>query len=443
MSKPTHIAILGGGPAGLSVGYYAHQNQLPFTLYEAGQRIGGNCVTFRHGDFLFDSGAHRFHDKDPEVTNEVKSLLGPDLQRNDTPSQIYHDGKFIDFPLSPVNLLKNLGPITFSKAAFELLQARMSSQQANGSFESFALRTYGRTIAERFLLNYSGKLWGASAEQLSPHIAGARMKGLGLKTFLTEAIFGRKAKIEHLDGSFYYPRLGIGMIAEKLGEICGAENIRKNSRITRILHDKNRIASIEVSGSHRMETDQVVSTLPLSLFIRMMDPAVDQQILELAQSLRFRNVILVGLFLNRDFVSENATLYFPEREFIFTRICEPKRRSESMAPPGKTSLIAEVPCQNEDEVWKLSDAALVQHVSRKLCDICGIKQAEILDQCVIRLGHAYPILEQGFEEKVQKIFTFLQNFDNLKLAGRNGKFTYTHIHDMMRFGKEVIAEYMR
>ena len=33
-----------------------------------GEVVGGNCRTFTCGDFKFDSGAHRFHDKDPDIT---------------------------------------------------------------------------------------------------------------------------------------------------------------------------------------------------------------------------------------------------------------------------------------------------------------------------------------------------------------------------------------
>jgi len=38
-------------------------------------RLGGNAVTIDIETF-FDSGAHRFHDKDPEITQEIKTLLG-------------------------------------------------------------------------------------------------------------------------------------------------------------------------------------------------------------------------------------------------------------------------------------------------------------------------------------------------------------------------------
>jgi protoporphyrinogen oxidase len=438
---PSHISVLGGGPAGLSIAYYAHKNGFPFSLYEASKRIGGNCVTFRHGDFLFDSGAHRFHDKDPEITGEVKLLLGDDLRVNNTPSQIYRRGKFIDFPLSPLNLLKNLGIFTCVKAGFELTKSRLKKLELDPSFESFAHRTYGKTIAGLFLLNYSEKLWGASAKQLSSYIAGTRMKGLDLRTFITEAIRGRYAKVQHLDGRFYYPRLGIGMIAEKLAQVCGQENIRLSSRITRISHDGSTIREIQINQEKTIPVDQLVSTLPLNLFLQMMDPLPPAELIQLSKSLRFRNLMLVGFFLNSERVSENASMYFPDPEFPFTRVYEPKRRSMDMSPPGSTSIIAEIPCYFSDSVWKMSDEQLKENVFEKLSLALKIRKDQLLDSVVIRIGNAYPILEKGFEEKVEAIFEYLQNFRNLKVAGRNGKFTYTSIHNMMRFGKEVVDEY--
>jgi protoporphyrinogen oxidase len=73
------IIILGGGPAGLAVGYYAKKKGLPFTIYEAQARTGGNCITHKNGDFGVDSGAHRFHDMDAQVTRDIKNLVGENL----------------------------------------------------------------------------------------------------------------------------------------------------------------------------------------------------------------------------------------------------------------------------------------------------------------------------------------------------------------------------
>ena len=443
MGKPAHISILGGGPAGLAVGYYVKRNGIPFTIYEASDRIGGNCITLKHGDFLFDSGAHRFHDKNPEVTKEVKKLLGDDLKKISVPSQIYCNGQFIEFPLLPLNLIKNLGVYKFARAVIEVLSSKLRNVELNKSFESFALRTYGKTIADLFLLNYSEKLWGASCDRLSPIIAGRRMKGLNLRTFLIEAIFGRKGKAEHLEGSsFYYPKRGIGTIAEKLGEFCGEENILRNSKITRILHNHSRIQAVEVNGQERidLDTDEVISTLPINLFLQMMEPMPPAEILLIAKSIRFRNVILVAIFLNRELVTEAATVYFPDQKFPFIRVYEPKNRSIYMSPQGKTSLITEITCQQEDRFWNLEDDKLIQIIRSRLVQMGWIKEDEIIDALVSRINYGYPILEIGFEEKVQKINTFLRSFSNLNLAGRNGKFMYAWIHDIMKFGKEIVED---
>lgn len=443
MSKPKHITILGGGPAGLAVGYYAKRNELPFTIYEASNRIGGNCITLKHGDFLFDSGAHRFHDKDAEVTKEFKKLLGEDLKKINMPSQIYYKGKFIDFPLSPLNLMKNLGLYTLAKITVESIHSRLMSGKPGRSFESFALHTYGKTIANRFLLNYSEKLWGAPCSKLSQNIAGVRMKKLNLKTFLTEAIFGKKVKTEHLEGSsFYYPRMGFGAITEKLGEFCGEKNILKNSEITKILHNHTRIQAIEINGQKRIETGEVVSALPLNLFLQMMEPIPPEEILLLAKSVRYRDVILVAFFLNRKSVTEAATVYFPDHDFPFTRIYEPKNRSICMSPPDKTSLVAEIPIQQEDRFPRLENDKLIQVMRSQLIQIGGIKEEEIIDAVVSRINYGYPILEIGAEEKIQTINIFLKGFCNLNLSGRSGKFMYSWIHDMMKFGKEIIEKYI-
>lgn len=440
MSCP-HITILGGGPAGLAVGYYARKYRIPFTLYEATDRIGGNSVTFRRGDFLFDSGAHRFHDRIPDVTNEIRSLLGSDLEKIDAPSSIYFKEKFIDFPLSPLNLLKNLGPSAFFQAGFELLAAQLSPKGKNDSFERFAVRTYGKSVAEWFLLGYSEKLWGLSSADLSPKIAGNRLKGLDLRTFVAEALLGRKAKTAHLDGSFYYPSRGIGTISDKLGEFCGEENIRKTSRVTRVFHDNKRIRAIEVNGNEKIPTDFVVSPLPVDFLIGMLEPPPDTETAGLVKDLRYRSLVLAAFFLDKDRVSENVSMYFPDPDIEFTRIYEPKNRSSGMSPRGKTSLVVEIPCRREDAVWKRPDEELLARVSRKLVRAGLIKRDEIMDSVVKRIPYAYPVLGGGFEEKLRHIHKFLAGFSNLGLSGRNGMFVYGHIHDMMAMGKGIIERY--
>jgi len=434
------LTVLGGGPAGLAVAYYARRAGLDCTLFEAGPRVGGNCVTFRHGEFLFDSGAHRFHDKDAEITADVIELLGDELMRIEVPSYIHSHGRMVDFPLSPLNLLTRIKPADFSRAVVQVLSSRLSRQPAPRNFEEFALTTYGRLLADRFLLNYSEKLWGLPCARLSPDVAGARLKGLDLRTFVTEAFGGVLAKDRHVDGRFYYPRLGYGQIADALGAACGPDTIQLDSRVTRVRHDGRRITSIEVNGAQTLPAGDVVSTLPLDLFVRILDPQPPASILELSRTTRYRNVLLAAFFLDKASVSDAGTVYFPDDGFPFTRVYEPRNRSSRMAPPGKSSLVAEIPCDGSDALWRADDREVVDMVQGPLEGIGWLRADEIQGTAVRRLAFAYPVLETGYEAKVEALHRHLAPLENLRFSGRSGMFRYSWLHEMLRFGKDIVAE---
>lgn len=112
-----------------------------------------------------------------------------------------------------------------------------------------------------------------------------------------------------------------------------------------------------------------------------------------------------------------------------------------MAPEGKTSLVAEIACQPEDAIWTMDEAELTNLVTLELIKIGWIKKEDIIQTGVHLVPDAYPILEIGCEEKVRKILAYLKQFRNLQLSGRNGRFVYSWMHDMMKFGKEIVNNY--
>jgi protoporphyrinogen oxidase len=444
VQESVRFDVLGAGPAGLAVGYYARRAGVACTLWEAADRVGGNAVTFQHGDFLFDSGAHRFHDKDAEITRDVQELLGSRLTRVAAPSRIFSEGRWFDFPLSPLNLMSNLGPLGLASAAGSFAKARVAGKAEAGSdaesFADFAIRRYGRVLAERFLLKYSAKLWGVPCERLAPEIAGARLKGLDLRTFLKEALLGSRAKTEHLDGAFFYPQGGYGVIAEALARECGEANIQLRRRVTRVCWEGERIVGIGIDGEPPRAVDQVVSSLPTGLLVHLLDPAPPQEVLECAKRLRHRSVVLVAVMLDRQRVTDAATVYVPDVATPFTRVYEPCNRWSGMSPPGKTSLVAEIPCQRDDARWSASDRELIAEVSKRYVDFGWVRSSEIRDGVVKRLRDAYPVLEVGFREALDPVLSWLAKLQNLSLSGRGGLFAYSHVHNQLRVGKDIVRQ---
>lgn len=454
--ESTNLHILGGGPAGLTTGYYAKKYGLPnFTIFEAGEHAGGNCRTIKikavdcrysflqREDFRFDTGAHRFHDKDPQVTAEVKSLLGDALLQVAAPSEIFFEGEFYRFPLLLSDLVQKLETKTLLRIASEKLYNRHRKQADN--FAEFAINQYGQTLAERFLLNYSEKLWGEPTHKLSTAISGNRLKGLDLWSFLRSTVLGAPQNPTHLDGSFFYPKYGIGMISDKLCEFIGDEHIKLNHRINRLIHKDGRIESIIVDNGAEQEyievpVSTVINTLPLTLSIRMLEPPPPPELRAVAETIKYRHLLLCVFCLNRDAFSPNASIYFPSEEFPFTRLYEPKNRSRYMAPKGQTVIVLELPCYNEDAVWNMPAATLQTEVWSALQRVKPIPQEEIIHTQIYKLPFAYPVLEVGFEENVARLVAYFETFENLYLTGRSSLFRYLHLHDLFKAGKEVIEQ---
>lgn len=399
--------------------------------------MGGNSITFQHDGFRFDSGAHRFHDRDPEMTGEVKRLLGNALRRIDLPSRIYQNGKWIHFPFKPLNLVVNLGPFSFLKSSLEILWNRFHKSMINADFRSVASYRFGETLSSRFLLNYSQKLWGLPCDRLSSSIAGNRLGGMKLKTFLKEMLLGNKLA-KHLEGVFYYPELGIGQLMKKLEDACGSEACHGRQEVTRIFHSENRIDAIEINGKNKIETDRVVSTLSLDRLLGMMDPSLPKEIRDTGSRLHYRNLILVAFFIDKPVVTKAATVYFPDPEVPFTRVYEPRNRSPYMAPKNKTSLVAEIPCSPGDTVWESDKEDVIRIVKDPLMKIGLFEEESLIGAKIVRLEYTYPVLELGHRRLVERIHSYLARFENLILAGRNGRFVYSWIHDMLRSGREIV-----
>src|SRR5690606_12625384 len=124
--------------------------------------------------------------------------------------------------------------------------ARPRPSGAPGDFRALAVSRYGETLSELFLLGYTRKLWGLGPRDLSPAVAGGRLKGLGVGSLLADRILGRRAR--HLDGACLCPREGIGALTRALEARIRAriprEGIATESRVVRLRHDGARILSL-------------------------------------------------------------------------------------------------------------------------------------------------------------------------------------------------------
>lgn len=434
MQANKKVHILGGGPAGLAAAYYLHRAGQRVELYEAGDECGGNAKTYEKNGFLYDSGAHRFHDKISDITQDIKNLLGDDLQLVSAPSQIYYNGRFLQFPLKPGNLLKGLGFTDFSKASFGVVKHKLFKTKPTGNFRDMVISTYGKNLSEKFLIPYSEKLWGLPSDQLSPDISGGRLKGLNLGAFFLDAIFKKQSK--HLDGTFYYPKHGIGQISDHIVKQLG-DQVHLNSKVTQIVLNKDGITELEINGNKVVSVDRVLSSLPLNLMIKLIHPVVSNDLLTCTEKLSYQNVLLVALVIDKPRVTNNATIYFPDRKFEFTRVVEPKNRSAMMSPSDKTMLVVEIPYPERRELTECMGKEIVDRVIEQLSSTGLISQKDVLSSEMRNLSKAYPVLSTDYQQPVLEMLSYLNEIKNLHTLGRNGLFAYSHIHDLFAQAKDI------
>lgn len=433
------LTILGGGPAGLATAFYAHRADVPFRLYEKSERLGGLCRTLKHGEHSYDCGAHRFHDRDADITADIRAMLGDELVAVSSPSKIYDRGRFIDFPPTPLNVLfSGFNLWETGRIGLELIRSRRRSAPAV-SFEDFAVSQFGETLARRLLLNYSEKLWGLPSNQLSPDVATRRLQGMTLTSLFFEVLFPKK-KTTHIDGSFLYPREGYGHIVETLEAELPRDSVRTGHDIVRLECDRNRIRRIHFADHRHVDPgSRIVSTLPLTLTIKFLGDEVPDGVREAAAGLRFRHIRLFFLRLAQPSVSANASIYIPDPKMCVTRMYEPKNRSAKMAPAHETALVVEVPCFSDDPIYTATTEDLAARVMAELDSIGIVSASKVLEWRHHFLPNAYPVYSLNYADQVARTIEGLASIANLDLIGRGGQFFYSHLHDQLRFGKDYVA----
>jgi len=442
------IAVLGGGLTGLSAGYVFSKAGRRTIIFEADSVVGGLSRTIVKGDFRFDLGGHRFFTKNKKIESFINELMPDELLIMPRKSKIVLRGKFFDYPLRPLNSIFGLGARTtlriITDYGVERLK-RVFKSPPDVSLEDWVVGNFGRTMFNIYFKQYSEKVWGIDCKRISQDWVSKRISGLSLGKAIKNSLFrfsGRE--LPTLADRFLYPRLGIGRIAERLKEeIETKDRVLTDSSAIGVYHNGSEIESIEIRNCNEtyiLKCRGLVSTIPITNLLKALRPSPPKEIISLADSLGYRDLLVVALMIDRPRVTDQTWIYIPESTIPFGRIHEPTNWSPYMAPKGKTLLVIEYFCFKGDSVWNSSDRDIVNLTSGHLEGLGFIRRGEITDSAVIRVPKAYPLFEIGYEEKVKKIMQYLSRFRNLRVAGRGGMFRYYNMDHAIESGFEAAKE---
>lgn len=446
LNKPT--AVLGAGLTGLTAAYVLHKNGIQAQVFEAEKFIGGASRTVVHDGFRFDLGPHRLYTRNHDVLDLVGELLGDEMLTVPRLSHIYLQGKFVTYPLRFLDALFAPGPVTSLAAAasygVECVRRTFRSSPEN-SFEEWVISRFGRILYDIYFRPYSEKVWGVSCNRLKADFAAQRIKGLSFREVIKNMLWCSGNAPVTLASQFLYPRFGYGQIPERLAEALPTGSVNLQCPVTRLEHDSRRVIALTYMNGgelRRCELAHVISTIPINNLVRILSPTPSAEVLDSAASLKYRDQVFVFLTLDREQVMSDHWIYFPSDDVFFGRIHEPKNFSPLMSPPGTTSLVVEIFCNESEPIWTEPAELLINRVSRRIAELGLIEEEQVIGGYVVHLRKAYPIYVDDYEQRLATILDFLRPMKNLQVVGRNGLFKYISGGDCIEIGIKAVENIM-
>ncbi|MBK9550160.1 MAG: NAD(P)-binding protein [Gemmatimonadetes bacterium] len=163
------MVILGAGPAGVGAAYRLRQDaRAEVTVLEQHDVPGGNAGSFEFGGMRVDFGSHRLHPAcDPEILSDIRGFLGDDLRDRPRHGRIGLRGRWIHFPLKPIDLLVRLDPGFALGTLRDMVSKPFRAAPSGDSFGDVLMANLGPTICESFYFPYARKIWGREPTELS------------------------------------------------------------------------------------------------------------------------------------------------------------------------------------------------------------------------------------------------------------------------------------
>lgn len=449
MTTKHSILCIGAGPAGLTAGYLLSKAGYPVVVCEKDPvYVGGISRTENHGGYRFDIGGHRFFSKSKEVNELWNEMLGEAFISRPRKSRIFYGRKFYPYPLNARETLKNLGIMESTRCVLSYFYYQVFPIKNPKSFEEWVTNKFGDRLYRIFFKTYTEKVWGMACSEISADWAAQRIKGLSLWRAVMDALFKKKPKpggevVKTLINEFHYPRLGPGMMWEaavrhiqNAGNTvlmdAGAVAIRRNENLS----GPRWITTVQKSDGTTQEiaADYIVNSMPLSQLVRAIQPALPANVIQAANSLRYRDYLLVGLKLIDREKFDDQWIYIHEPGLKVGRIQNFKSWSPAMVPAdGTTCYGLEYFCFEGDGLWDASDDALIALATDELTSLGLASREDVKGGVVIRQRKAYPVYDDEYKTHVEVIRAGLaEHCPGICTVGRNGMHKYNNQdHAMM------------
>jgi len=338
-SSNPRIVIIGAGPTGLAAGYRLQElGYEDWVILEANDYVGGLATSFTDDKgFTFDIGGHVMFSHYPYYDQLVDRLMGDDYTELQREAWVWMEQRFVPYPFQ--NNLRDLEPSTVYECVVGLLEAQKNAPTSPpANFHEWVLATFGRGIADHFMLPYNFKVWATPPELMNHIWIGERVSVVDIVGVLRNVLLREDQKSWGPNNTFKYPlRGGTGHLYEQLQKYVN-QNLRLNTRVASVDPVGKEVVTTE---GERFEYDMLLSTMPLNHLIGRME-SVPDAVASAVTGLHWSGSHIVGVGVNRAADTTKNWIYFPEPDVPFYRVTYLSNYSPYITPePDQTLFLTE------------------------------------------------------------------------------------------------------
>jgi protoporphyrinogen oxidase len=335
------VLILGAGCTGLGAAYRLHElGHTDFLVLERNSYPGGLAASFvDERGFTWDIGGHVQFSHYDYFDKLMERAIGAAWLSHLRQSYIWIRERFVPYPFQ--NNIRNLPQDELAACLRGLIAVAAERHAKAENFEEWILQSFGRGIADTFLLPYNTKVWACPPAQMSYQWIGERVAGVDLARIMENILAERDDPAWGPNNRFRFPlRGGTGAIWSSVAELIPSSHIRYRTTVAKVDVDARTVIS---TRGEEFEYDVLISTLPVDVLAGLVG---DREMISEASELRYSGTHVVGVGVYGSAPShlkEKNWLYFPEDDCPFYRVTVFSNYSPHNVPgEGFWSLMAEV-----------------------------------------------------------------------------------------------------